>query len=380
MANILTALAPILFAAAQNVSAEPFGVVDGITTNFDSKGVAKGDSVIVPVAPLRAATDFVPAAYAPQGDDATASNVTVQITGVKQVSWYLTGEQMRTLDNGADSSEWARQMVSQGMRTLRNLVEADAALQIKCGAGRAYGTPGTTPFASDLTALTNLYKILRDNGAPMADLQCVFNTAAGLNLRNQNIIQFAYQAGSDTERRTGTLLRQFGFQLSESAGIGVHTAGTSSAATGTGVVSTSTVSGQDITIGGTSISTVPGDIISFAGDANNKYVTGAATAATGLKSGFLNRPGLRQAASAAAITVGGNYTANLAFERSAVVGVFRPPLVPENPTIKQLQISDGSGLTYLLMDVAQWGQRSWVLALAYGTKVVQQEHVALLLG
>ena len=379
MANVLTALAPVLFSAAQTVSAEPFGIVDGITTNFDNKGVAKGDSVIVPIAPIRAATDFTPGATAPQGDDSVAANVSVQITNIKQVSWNLTGEQMRSLDNGADGAEWAKQMVSQGMRSLRNLVEADAALQVKSGASRAYGTPGTTPFSGDLSALTNLYKILRDNGAPMADLQCVFNTAAGLNLRNQGIIQQAYMAGSDAERRTGILMRQFGFQLSESAGIALHTAGTATAATGTGVVSTGTLSGQDITIAGTSISTAPGDIVSFAGD-SNKYVTGQTTVATGAKSGFLNRPGLRQAVSAAALTVGGSYTANLAFERSAVVGVFRPPLVPENPTIQQMQISDGSGLTYLLMDVAQWGQRSWVLALAYGTKVVQQEHVVLLLG
>ena len=58
MANVFTALAPTLYSAAQEVSAEPFGAVDSINTNFDDKGVAIGDSVIVPVAPTRAAGDY----------------------------------------------------------------------------------------------------------------------------------------------------------------------------------------------------------------------------------------------------------------------------------------------------------------------------------
>src|SRR5574343_1178227 len=201
MPNTLTALAPVLFSAAQTVSNEPFGVVGAITTDFDNKGVARGDNVIVPVAPLRTASDFTPANVASTGTDAIASNVTVTITKSRKVDWHLTGEQIRSLDNGAEGAEWIRQMIAQGMRALRNEAEADAAAAIKVGASRAFGTAGTTPFASDLTAITNAYKILRDNGAPMADLQLVMDTNAALNIRNLSIFQQAYAAGSDQERR-----------------------------------------------------------------------------------------------------------------------------------------------------------------------------------
>jgi len=150
MANVLTALAPVLYSAAQQVSAEPFGVINAISASFDDKGVAKGDTVTVPVAPTRAATDFVPGAAASSGDDAVAQGIAVQITASKKVSWALTGEQIRSLQNGGNNDEWARQLIQQGMRTLRNLAEADACSAIKVGASRAIGTAGTTPFASDI--------------------------------------------------------------------------------------------------------------------------------------------------------------------------------------------------------------------------------------
>ena len=376
MANTLTALAPILFSAAQNVSNEPFGVVNNITTDFSDKGVAKGDNVVVPIAPIRTATDFVPGAVTIQGDDSVATTVLVTITGSKKVSWHLTGEQIRSLENGGDSKEWVRQLIAQGMRALRNLVEADACLAIKLGASRAFGTPTTTPFATDLSALTNLYKILKDNGAPMADLQCVFDTNAGLNLRNLGIIQQAYQAGSDAERRGGNLLRQFGFQLSESAGITQHVKGGGSSY----VTSGSTAAGvKDVVLVTGSGTVLTGDVVTFAADANNKYVVNAGVAAPGTIT--LGRPGARVTIPTAnALTIGGSYTANLAFEKSAVVGVYRPPLIPENPTIQQMKISDPSGLTFLLLDIAQYGQRTWELHIAYGNKVVQSEHVAVLMG
>jgi hypothetical protein len=52
MSNTLTALAPTLFSTGrQEVANEPFGVVDAVNMDFDDKGVAKGDTVTVDVAP-----------------------------------------------------------------------------------------------------------------------------------------------------------------------------------------------------------------------------------------------------------------------------------------------------------------------------------------
>lgn len=376
MANVLTSLAPTLFSAAKLVANEPFGVVGAINTQFDDKGVAKGDNVSVDVAPVRAASDFTPSNITSTGGDSTGSKIDVTITKSRKVDWHLTGEQQRSLDNGGISQDWVQQLIAQGMRTLRNEAEVDAALAVKIGASRAFGTAGTTPFASDLTALTNVRKILVDNGAPKADLQMVFDTNAGLNLRNLGVLQNAYQAGSDAERRTGEFLPQMGFRLSESAGIGVHTKGTGTSyqvnnASGYAIGSTS------IAVDTGSGTILAGDVITFTGDTNKYVVTGA------LSGGVvtIGAPGLLTAiADNTAITVGNNYTANLAFERSAVVGVLRPPLMPANPTIQQMLISDQFGMTYLMLDIAQYGQRTWELHLAWGFKSVNGEFSSIALG
>ena len=80
------------------------------------------------------------------------------------------------------------------------------------------------------------------------------------------------------------------------------------------------------------------------------------------------------------MTVGNTYTPNLAFERNAVVGIMRPPLMPANPTMQMQAISDQMGMTYLLVQIAQYGMLTWELHLAWGFKVTQGEHVALVMG
>jgi hypothetical protein len=381
MGNVFTALTPVLFSAAQEISAEPFGIISAISGNFDDKRVAKGDVVKVPIASGGVPVDFVPGNVPPQGDSDTAGEVDVQITASKKRSWHLTGEQRLSLENSGTDKEWLRQKVMQEMRALRNAAEADCGLAIVQGASRAYGTAGTTPFASSLDDLIGVRKILKDNGAPMADLQFVCDTAAEANLLKLSTIQQAYAAGSDEERRLGRIGRQFGFAISNSAQIGLHTKGTGAnylvnAGTAMAIGDVGTV--LSATSGtGTILS---GDVVTFAADGVNKYVVNEGITAIAQRLA-LGRPGVRKAIAASnAITVGASYTPSLAFERGAVVGIMRPPVMPANPTISQAMICDAKGMSYLIIEIAQYGQVSWELHLAWGFRVIQGEHVALLLG
>lgn len=376
MSNVMTALVPVLYSAAQEVSAEPFGVIDSIAATFDDKGVAKGDTVTVPVAPTRAASDFTPSNTTSTGTDATADGVAIQITKSRKVSWNLTGEQIRSLQNGGNDTEWARQLALQGMRTLRNEAEVDAALAVKLGASRAVGTAGTTPFASDINVIADLRQVLMDNGAPLSDLQLCLNSAAGTKARKLGIIQQAYQAGSDEERRSGALLRQFGFRITESAGIGTHTKGTG-ASYQSNLVAGYNPGDKSIALDTGTGTVVAGDVVTFTGDTNN-YVNGTALSGGSI---VLNRPGLRATlADNIVMAVGNNYVANVGFERSAIVGIMRPPIMPPNATIKQQLVSDSKGMTYLMLLIEQYGQLTWEVHLAWGFKAVQPEHIAILMG
>ncbi len=374
MPNVFTALQPVLYSAAQEVSAEPFGVISSIAATFDDKGVAIGDKVRVPVAPTRATSDYTPAMTASAGTDATASNVEVEITANKMVSWNLTGEQLRSLENGGNDMEWVRQLIAQGMRALRNGAEQACATAIKQGASRAVGTAGTNPFASNIDIIADARKVLQDNGAPLADLQLVINSTAGTAARKLGIIQQAYQAGSEEERRSGQLLRQFGFAIRESAGITLHTKGTG---TSYQLSAAGAVGDTTINVDTGSGTLLAGDVVTFAGTSVN-YVANSA-----LSGGIftIGRPGLLAIeADNDAVTIGNNYTPNLAFERNAVVGIMRPPVMPPNPLMQQTLISDGMGMTYLLVQIAGDGMATWRLHLAHGFKVVQSEHVAIVMG
>jgi len=376
MANVFSALQPLLYSTAQEVSSEPFGVISGISVSFDDKGVALGDTVKIPIAPTRSTADYTPAMTTTAGADATASTVDVSITANKMVSWNITGEQLRSLQNGNNNAEWVRQMMAQGMRAIRNEAEIACAVAIKQGASRAVGTAGTNPFASDIAIIPDVRKVLFDNGAPLSDLQLCINSTAGVAARKLGIIQQAYQAGTDAERRSGELMRQFGFSIRESAGIATHTKGGGTSY----VTSGSTAAGvKDIALVTGTGTVLAGDVVTFAADTVNKYVVNTGVAAPGTIS--LGRPGARVTiATANAMTIGSDYTANLAFERNAVVGIMRPPVMPPNPLIQSTMISDGQGLTYLLVQIAGDGMVTWRLHLCYGFKVVQSEHVAIVLG
>ena len=373
----LTALAPVLFSAAQNVSAEPAGILDAINATWDDKGVAKGDSVKVPYAPVQETIDFAPTNVSPAGEDQTAGAVSVKITQSKKTKpMVLTGEQIRSLENGGNYQEWVRQWAEQSMRSLRNLAEADAANYIKIGASRAVGTAGTTPFATDLDLIVDVKQVLRDNGCPFSDPQLVINSAAAAKLQKLGIYQQAYAAGSDEERRSGLYKPQFGFQLRDSAGMSLHDSGAASSYVTNGGELAKAIA-LTVKTGSTAINA--GDVFSLEDRPGEYYVV--SNALTGAGELLINRPGLIGAtADAQALTFTADYTPSLAFERSAVVGIMRPPLIPANPTIKQMVISDKFGHSYLMLEIAQYGQVIWEMHLAYGFKVVQPEHVALILG
>ena len=380
MASTITALAPTLFSAAQEVSAEPFGAIDSINATFDNKGVAKGDYVKVPVAPAQSNTSFSASNVYPEGTSVTASAVSVEITKSQKNSMVLSGEQIASLENGGNYQEWTRQWAAQAMRALRNEAETDACAAIYQGASRASGTAGTTPFATSLTDLVNVRKILRDNGAPMADLQCVVNTAAESNLLNLGIVQQSFAAGNNTQLVSGFIDRKFGFQIKASAGIDLHSSTAAASYVLDNTVSIPVGTTALVTKTGTDATKV-GDAFHIAADTDNIYIANALDALSTTKLITIGRPGTREVyLDDATVTFKGSYTPNLCFERSAVVGIMRPPRIPENATIKQMMVSDGKGLTYLFLEISQYGQISWEMHLAWGFKVVQPEHVAVLIG
>lgn len=377
--NTLTGLIPTLYNALDTVSRELVGLIPAVSSDMTFERAAVGQTVKSPVAPAASASDITPAVTPPNDGDQTIGSVDMTISKARRVPIRWNGEEKRGLDNnGASYNVILRDQFAQGMRTLVNEVEADLA-GLHVYASRAYGTPGTTPFASNLADTAQLRKILADNGAPMGDLQAVIDTAAGANMRTLAQLSRANESADTSLLRRGVLLDVHGFALRESAQIKTSVAGGGAAYTTN--AAGYAVGATTITLITGSGTVVAGDVVTIAGDAN-KYVV--ATALTGgvIK---LAAPGLRKAipSSATALTVTAASARSMAFARSAIALATRAPALPAqgDSAIDRMVVTDPvSGLSFEVSVYAQYRQIQYEVALAWGVAAVKPEHIGLLLG
>lgn len=380
MPNTLTGLIPTLYESLDVVSRELVGYIPAVRMDAGPERAAKDQTVTAFRTPAATASDITPGANAPDNGDQTITPVNVTITKSRMVPVRWNGEEQRGVNTGPGYQAILRDQFAQAMRTLVNEVEADLATVAKQGASRAYGTAGTTPFgtAGDYTDAAEVLKILKDNGAPISDLQLVVSTAAGARLRGRQAS--AQMESSDDLRRRGVLLDIHGFSIRESAAANVHVKGTGA--------SYLVNNGSGIAIGGTTIAAdtgsgtiIAGDVVTFAADAVNKYVVGTALSGGSFA---INPNGARVAIpDNNAITVGNNYTLNSAFARSAIVLAARAPARPVEGDMAEdvvLVTDPVSGLTFEVALYKQYRQIKYEIGLAWGVKAVKEEHIATLLG
>ena len=378
MANVLTAVAPVLYSAARIVPRELVGLLGAVRQDFNDKGVAKGDTVKIGVAPVLTVQNVTPAQTFSAGNDRTMTSSTLALNQFKEVTWNLTPEEERSLMNSTIAQDILAQTVTQGFRALVNAIEIYMWGVARVAASRSFGVAGTTPFGSNFNEIANLRKILDDNGAPSQDRALVINTTAGVSMRNLAALYQVYSRGSDATLAQGVLLDVEGFKVRESQA-------PVSVAAGTGTSYTSTAAG--FAVGTTSIPLITGsgtilagDTVTFAGD-TNKYVVTTGVAAPGTI--VLAEPGLRVAlaASAVALTVGAAATQNLALVKDSTVAVVRPALQPDGAAFEQMIVSDPiSKLSALLLRVPGNALSSWYMRIVYDGFVPNPYQVAQLLG
>lgn len=384
MSNTLTGLTTTIYNALDVVSRELVGFIPAVSSDMTYDRAAVGQTVTSPVAPAATATDITPAVTPPNDGDQTIGSVSMTITKARRVPVRWNGEEKRGLDNnGASYNVILRDQLAQGMRALVNEVESDIA-NLCLKSSRAYGTPGTVPFATNLAEAAQMRKILSDNGAPMSDLQMVLDTTAGASMRTLGQLTKANEAADTSMLRRGVLLDVHGFAIRESAQVKTVLAGTGAASTtnAAGYAVGATV--ITLAVAGTG-TILAGDVITFAGD-TNKYVV--ASGDSDVSNGgtiTLAAPGLRKAiaASATAITIIAATTRNMAFARSALAVATRAPALPEggDSASDRMIITDPiSGLSFEISLYKQYRQIQYEIALAWGVAMVKPEHTALLLA
>jgi hypothetical protein len=228
-------------------------------------------------------------------------------------------------------------------------------------------------------------RILEDNGAPKGDLQLVLGGAAIQNLRGKQSVLFKVnEAGSSDMLRNGMTDRVQGFALRNSAAVAAVIKGTGASY----VTSGSTAVGvKDIALTTGTGTVLAGDVVTFAADANNKYVVGTGVAAPGTMT--LNDPGARIVIPTSnALTIGNGYTPNVAFARSAIQLITRAPQMPVGPNGESMDMADDvitvtdpvSGLSFDIAVYRQFMQLVYHVRLAWGVQAIKDEHIATLIG
>jgi P22 coat protein - gene protein 5 len=382
MPNTLTGLIPTLYESLNVVSREMVGFIPAVTRDANATRAAVNQTVRVPVAAVAAAQDVTPATTAPNAGDATIGFTDVTITKSRAVPIRWTGEEQRGFGTNGQLQTTLRDQFSEAMRTLVNEMEVDIFAVAKANSSRAVGTAGTTPFATSgvLDDVALLRQVLEDNGAPTTDLQFVGNSLTWANIRGKQAGLFRVnESGTEQLLRDGLMDRLQGFAMRNSAGISLHTKGTGASYVTSGVLAVGGTSSVLVTGTGTIL---PGDIVTYAADAANKYVVNTGVAAPGTI--VLGKPGARVSIPTAnALTVGNNYRGNFGFAKTAIVLVQRTPALPDGGDMAddRISITDPiSGITFEIAVYRQYRQVYYEVAATWGVAAPNGAHIATLLG
>lgn len=384
MANTLTGLIDYIYQSADVVSRELVGMIPSVYLNGEAEMAALNQDITYDVVPTMTAEDTTAGATPPALGDQAVGTGTMKLTKSRTVRFYWTGEDEAGL--GKKKTAIENNKFAQAFRTLANEIETDLAALYKT-ASRAYGTAGTAPFgtAGDFSDAAQAVKILKDNGAPLGDIQLVINTTAGANIIGKHARADILGGNVGSLQQQGILMNIAGCRIRESAKIVDHTKGTGTSATtdnaGYAVGSTS------LTLASAGTGTLlAGDVVTFAGDTANKYVvtTGDADVSGG-GTLVIGAPGIRVAMSAAtkAITVGNSYAANMCFDRSAIHLLARLPKTPaggDQADDEFIMVDPVSGLPFRIALYRGYMANQIAIQIAWGVKTVKAEHVALLLG
>lgn len=384
MANTLTDLIPTLYDSLDVVSRELIGFIPNVMRDSTAEQAAVGQTVRSPVVPQNSLEDITPGNDPADSGDQTIGSVDVSITKSKAYPIRWTGEEQLSVSQNGVVNTVLRDQFTQGFRTLANAVEVDLGATY-AQASRAYGTAGTTPFASadDNTDLAELNRILDENGAPALGRACIINSAARAKMEGKQSHLFkANEAGDAAFLRSRQAREILNFTMGYSAGVASHTKGTGTGydANGGEPVGESTI----VVDGGDSGTILAGDVVTFAGD-SNKYIVASASA-SGAASGnvVIGAPGLKEVlADTTEMTIGNSYAANMAFSNDAIVLAARQPAMPSEGDAADdvITIQDPvSGLVFQVALYKQYRRIKYEIGLAWGVKCVKPEHCALLLG
>jgi hypothetical protein len=374
VSNTLTAVIPTLFARGL-MSLRHLAVMPRLVmTDFGDEVRKKGEIIQIPLPSPIGVANVVPAAYAPDPGNLAPTTAQVPLDTWIEAPFALSEKELAQIVDGIVPIQ-----LSAAIESIAARVNGDI-LANYISVPNIVGTPGTTPFATDVTAATNAGAALTNNLAPHSDRHIVLNpTAYGTALALPAFYGALYSG--DTEMvKQGRIGYKFGFNWNEDQQIpstvaGTITTGLAAQASTVQAVGLATIVGTTAASTGAAALKI-GDIIAISGQTQTYTLTAAATQASAASNVSLAiSPPLAVAlAGGETITVKTSSVVNLAFHRQAFAFASRP-LGRDNMTMDtdlSYQVSDPvSGISMRLTVREEFHRTRFAYDILYGTAPVR---------
>ncbi|MFT6347032.1 MAG: hypothetical protein ACJAYB_000013 [Psychromonas sp.] len=379
MSNIFTLAYGTLFASVNEISKEIIGMVPSVGMNLSAARAGLNRPITINVSTKATGRDNVPSMTTQTPTDLVTEAVQVSLTKDRMVFFAITGEEAVALDSGATVSATLQANVTEALRELLNEMELDLLTEGYLNACRAYGVPGTTPFATGVKDTAQVGKILKDNGAPMAGKQLVLNTESGANALENTSLTKVNESGDSDLLRLGTFSQPVhGFTVRETGQAVVHTPGTGAGYlvnNGAGYAKGTTAIAVDTGTG----TIIPGDIVVISGD-QNKYVVKSFAGSVIT----INNPGLmKPIIDGATVTLSAEYEVNLGFTRNAIQLITRLPEQAPGGDARTGEIVITDERSNIAFEFSEWkgdGVTGYRVQILWGVKAIKPEHIAMLVG
>jgi hypothetical protein len=384
MANAFANIMPRLLARALKGLRERVNMPRLVNSDYSDEAAQKGTTIDIPVPTAVGVQDVVPSNTPIAPVDTTPGLVQVQLNNWKQnTPFYLTDKDLVEIDR---NRHFLPMQAAEAVRSLARAINQSIFSEYKSVFG-FFGTPGTTPFATNVQGATQVKKILNQQLCPKDDRRVVLDFNAEAQFLELNAFNDVSQTGENDVKIYGEMGKKFGMDWYSDDDVPTHTAGTITAAltTQTGATTNAGTLAVPVATGaGAACALVVGDIVTFANHTQTYVVTTALTLGASA-TGTLNvYPALKVAVPASnAITVKASHVVNLAFHRDAFAFAMRPLADATSglPSPNILTMQDPqTGLVMRLEIVRQHKQTVWEFDVLWGVKLVRPELACRLAG
>ena len=174
MANAINNVLPKILARGLLALREQAVMPRIINMDYSTEAANKGDTIDVPIPSALTVSNVTPSNVLEAPADSSPTKVQIALNNWRKVNFHLDDKQVVEIDRNA---HFMPMQMSEAVRALANDINGTILDKYKGVYGMA-GTPGATPFASNVEAATGARQVLNEQLCPRDNRRMVLDFAA----------------------------------------------------------------------------------------------------------------------------------------------------------------------------------------------------------